>query len=285
MIFMAADLHIHTTASDGRLAPQEVIARAAERGLQFIAITDHDTIDGLLLVSNSNILPLTIIPGIEFSTDLPYNEVHILGYHIDVTNLTLQKQLQLIIQDRLTRVEKMVKRLQELGYHISLSRVQEIAGTAKALGRPHVAKALVENGYFSTVQDVFNGLLEKNGPAYIPHYKLSPKEVIDLIHLAGGLAILAHPGLVGSDVIVQDIIALGIDGLEAYHPSHNEEQTDKYAALAEANGLAITGGSDFHAIPGRFPEDLGIFTVPDYLAVNLQQAVQKRSDIKKPVHE
>ncbi|TCL35907.1 hypothetical protein EV210_110152 [Anaerospora hongkongensis] len=282
---MAADLHIHTTASDGRLAPQEVIARAVERGLTFIAITDHDTIDGLLLVSHSNILPLTIIPGIEFSTDLPYNEVHVLGYCIDVTNLTLQAQLQLIIQDRLTRVEKMVKRLQELGYHISLARVQEIAGTAKALGRPHVAKALVENGYFSTVQDVFNGLLEKNGPAYIPHYKLSPKEVIDLIHLAGGLAILAHPGLVGSDAIVQEIIALGIDGLEVHHPSHDEAQTNKYAALAEANGLVITGGSDFHAIPGRFPEDLGIFTIPDQLAVNLQHAVQKRSDIKKPTHE
>lgn len=279
---MTADLHIHTTASDGRLTPWEVVTRALEKGLQFIAITDHDTIDGFISLQHlPTPTPLTIIPGIEFSTDLPHNEVHILGYFIDTTNETLKKQLAIIINDRITRVQRMVERLHELGYPVSLARVNEIAGEAKAIGRPHVAKALVEAGYFTNIQDAFNGLLEKNGPAYIPHYKLSPGQVIELIHLAGGLAVLAHPGLVGSDGIVQEMIELGIDGVEAYHPSHNEEQTKTYLAYAEAHHIVVTGGSDFHAIPGRFPQDLGIFTVPDSIAVRLQQAAQERLDIKK----
>ncbi|WP_312520784.1 PHP domain-containing protein [Anaerospora sp.] len=279
---MTADLHIHTTASDGRLTPWEVVTRASEKGLQFIAITDHDTIDGFISLQYlPTPTPLTIIPGIEFSTDLPHNEVHILGYFIDTTNETLKKQLAIIINDRITRVQRMVERLHQLGYSVSLARVNEIAGEAKAIGRPHVAKALVEAGYFTSIQDAFNGLLEKNGPAYIPHYKLSPGQVIELIHLAGGLAVLAHPGLVGSDAIVQEMIELGIDGVEAYHPSHDEEQTKTYLAYAEAHHIVVTGGSDFHAIPGRFPQDLGTFTVPDSIAVRLQQAVQERLDIKK----
>lgn len=280
---MSADLHIHTTASDGRLTPQEVIARSYEKGLQIIAITDHDTIDGLLAIQEceSPAAKLTVIPGIEFSTDLPHHEVHILGYYIDITNETLNNQLRIIISDRLDRVQKMIEKLQQLGYNVSFCRVMDIAGEAKAVGRPHVAKVLVENGYFPSVKDAFNGLLEKNGPAYIPHYKLSPEQVIDLIHHAGGLAVLAHPGLVGSDEIVQQIINHGIDGLEVYHPSHDEEQTKKYLSYAENNGLVITGGSDFHAISGRFPDDLGIFTIPDIIAVKLQQAVSKRLDIKK----
>lgn len=272
MMDKKADLHIHTTASDGRWAPQKVVQRAIARGLHAIAITDHDTVDGYQTARDLMMPEITILPGIELSCDLPYNEVHILGYHIDVTCEELHCVLDRILADRLRRTEKMVARLEELGYSISLERVGEIASAAKAVGRPHVAKALVEKGYFADVSQVFNSVLAKDGAAYIPHYKLAPLEAIQLIHRLGGLAVLAHPGLIGDDSLVHNIISLGINGLEAIHPAHNCEQICRYTALAESRRMLVTGGSDFHSLPGRYPEDLGEFTVPYSIVEKLKQA-------------
>ena len=256
------DLHIHTTASDGRWTPQEVVSRAVQRGLHAIAITDHDTVDGYQIARSMVPPGLTIVSGIELSCDLPDHEVHILGYHFDVHHEELQCILEKILIDRLRRTEKIVARLDQLGYTILLERVREVAHSAKAIGRPHIAKVLVEKGYFSNISEVFTTVLAKNGAAYIPHYKLTPAEAISLIHRLGGLAVLAHPGLVGDDNLVQDMIGLGIDGLEAIHPAHSSKRICTYSAMAERCGLLITGGSDFHSIPGRYPEDLGEFAVP-----------------------
>lgn len=269
---MGADLHIHTTASDGRSSPREIVDQAIAAGLTHIAITDHDTVNGLVELYRSIDLsgkPLTVIPGIEFSTDLPQNEVHILGYHIDIFHPALEEQLAIIVDDRWKRVERTLAKLTQLGYPIEYNRVVELAGSTTAIGRPHIARAVVEKGYFTNVTDVFHALLHKNGPAYVPHYKLEYRSVLKLITAAGGIPVLAHPGLVGDDRIVDDIIAAGIRGIEAYHPRHDSRQTRKYLDLAAKHHLLVTGGSDFHAIPSRFPGKLGIFTIPAELALHL----------------
>ncbi len=272
---MKIDLHIHTTASDGRLSPQEVVNQALEVGLTHIAITDHDTVNAILSLNlelNINAKPITIIPGIEFSTDLPDNEVHILGYNINILDHTLQQQLSLMTTDRWDRVRRTITKLAALGYHIEYERIVELAGQSTAVGRPHIARAIVEKGYFPSVTEVFNSLLYKNGPAYVPHFKLDYPSVIKLIHQAGGIAVLAHPGLIGNEAIVNDIIHAGIHGIEVYHPRHDDAQTKNYLQIAKEHQLLITGGSDFHGIPTRFPEKLGIFTPPpgllaDFLAL------------------
>lgn len=267
-----ADLHIHTTASDGRFSPQETVTAAKKAGLSVIAITDHDTLDGLfeLLRLQDPISPLEsplkIIPGIEFSTDVPNHEIHILGYQIDPQNTALTKQLKLLIDDRVARAKKMVRKLADLGYPIDYQRVETIAGQSTAIGRPHIARALIEKGYFLRIADVFHHLLQTDGPAYVPHYKMKPDVVIDLIHSSGGVAVLAHPAMVHDDSWVHKVIEYGIDGLEVYHPTHTLEATMRYIKIAEKNHLLMTGGSDFHGIPGRFPERLGIFTVETTLA-------------------
>ncbi len=267
---MIADLHIHTTASDGRLSPQEVVSQAAHAGLSYIAITDHDTVAAHIeLRTGSAIAKLSIIPGIEFSTDLPRHEVHILGYFIDIDNNKLSDQLDVILNDRLRRSRLIVDKLNKLGYSLDYNKVLAIAGQAKSVGRPHIAKALVESDYFKTVTEAFKHVLAKNGPAYVPHYKLTPEQVIKLIEQAGGIAILAHPGLIGDDSLVIDLIRSGIQGLEVYYPEHDQAMTAKYLAIANKYNLKITGGSDFHAIPGRYPDRLGIFTVPSAIVDSL----------------
>ncbi|MDT8901380.1 PHP domain-containing protein [Anaeroselena agilis] len=266
---MVADLHVHTTASDGRYTPEEVWAQATRAGLGHLAITDHDTLDGFLALVGRTAGGPVLIPGIEFSTDLPACEVHILGYIFNPADAELNRQLALIAGDRLTRAERMVAKLADLGYPVAYDRVLAIAGASSSVGRPHVAHALVEEGYFPDVAAVFDTVLERGKPGYVPHYKLTPAGTVALIKNAGGLAVLAHPGLVGDDAVVRAMLELGIDGIEAYHPSHDKEATARYLAMADEYGLAVTGGSDFHGIPGRFPETLGEFVVPGDLAVHL----------------
>lgn len=268
---MTADLHVHTCASDGLLSPREVLSEAQAAGLTHIAITDHDTVDGLATLQDWQPSPgqPVLIPGIEFSTDLDRHEVHILGYHIDIRHPELNRQIRLITDDRLTRAERMVHKLCQLGYPMSYRRVLEIAGDSSAVGRPHVAAGLLEKGYFESIDQVFDTLLEKNKPAYVPHYQLTRQDTIRLILDAGGIPVLAHPGLVGDVSVVLETIAMGIQGVEVYHPKHTDEQVTLYEQLAAAHGLLTTGGSDFHGMPGRFPERLGQFTVPARLALSL----------------
>jgi len=271
---MTADLHIHTTASDGRFTPENTLKYAIDARLSYIAITDHDTVNGLLELyegSKDKINTISLIPGIEFSTDLPENEVHILGYHIDIYNVELRKQLDILVAHRHERTKQIINKLKQLGYTIDYLRVLELAEHATSIGRPHIARALIEKGYFSTVSEVFTTLLDKNGSAYVPHYKLTPLQVIALIKRAGGIPVLAHPGLVGNDTIILELIHYGLLGLEVYHPTHDQVQTQKYLDMAKQYQLLVTGGSDFHAIPTRFPPKLGLFTIPANLAKKLSE--------------
>lgn len=269
---MPSDLHIHTTASDGRLSPQEIILSAIKAKLSYIAITDHDTVSGLQQVSNINTGNLSVISGIEFSTDYPEYEIHILGYNINIYNTQLQQTLDILVSDRQKRAERILAKLKKLGFIVGYDQVLRIAGTASAIGRPHIARALVEKGYFKSVSQVFEQLIGYNGPAYEPHYKLKVPDAINLIKNAGGKAVLAHPGLTNNIEVIQWVIENGIDGIEVYHPTHTTDQEQFFLQIAKTNQLFITGGSDYHAIPGRYPEKLGEYTIPDSLARMLNAA-------------
>lgn len=262
-----ADFHVHTTASDGRTAPAAILEQAAASGLTHIAITDHDTVDGLLSLRGGRLpVEVRLIDGIEFSTDMPDCEIHILGYGIDIDHPSLRRQLAVLKDDRVARIGRMTAKITALGYPVTEREVIRAAQGAASLGRPHLAKVLVEKGYFAAVADAFDVLLGRDKPGYVPHYKLTPAAVVEVIHQAGGIAVLAHPGLVGDDRRVQAAIDLGIEGIEVYHPQHDAAAIDRYLALAALRDLLVTGGSDYHAIPGRFPERLGEFPVPDRVA-------------------
>ncbi len=241
---VAADLHVHTTASDGLYSPAEVAEMATTIGLSAIAITDHDTVDGIIPARRSS-RRLEVIPGIELSTEYAGHEIHILGYYIDTGHPRLMRLLRELRQSRVGRAEKMVARLAELGYGIELERVCQIAGKA-APGRPHIARALLEKGFIESVRQAFDTLLAYGGPAYVERFKLTPCEAIELVKEAGGVAVLAHPGLSGVEALIEDLVKSGLQGLEARHPEHDAEQVERFSALAGALGLIVTGGSDYH---------------------------------------
>lgn len=267
-----ADLHIHTTSSDGRWTIREILHRAGAKNMSAVAITDHDTIDGIEeLLALQTPYPVEIIPGIEFNTDTDELEIHILGYYIDIKHNVLGKTLLDLRNGRIARVREMVRKLNRLGYALEFADIITLAGGSKALGRPHVAAALIKNGYFSTADDALHRLLAKGGPAYVPHYKLSPLEAIDIILEAGGIPVLAHPGLVGNDYYLRRLVARGLMGLEVYHPTHSKSMINHYNQIAHNNNLLVTGGSDFHGIPGRYPEDLGEFGIPYHYVQELNE--------------
>ncbi len=242
------DLHIHTTASDGMLTPLQVVDRAVERKLAGIAITDHDTVEGLPAAISHNRARgygLDIIPGIELNTEYKDAEVHILGYYIDYTHTALLHYLEHLKTARYHRAEKMVQQLRKMGFMLEFKRVQQIAGS-DLIARPHIARALIEKGYVFSVKEAFDKYISKGRPAYVPRYKFKPEKAVELIRQAGGVSILAHPGLLQSDFLVEKVIRLGIEGIEAYYPEHSSQETAKYLAMAACHGLLVTGGSDFH---------------------------------------
>lgn len=242
------DLHVHTTASDGLLTPEEIIDLAMQIGLSGIAITDHDTVNGIQRAYDyieSKLLELEFVPGIEINTDVEEGEVHILGYYIDAQYQELRRRLEEIKGFRRERAIKIIKQLAGLGLIISYKQVQRLAG-GDLIGRPHIAMALKENGYVDTVKDAFNKYIGQGKPAYIPRYKFPPAEAIELIHRAGGIAVLAHPGLIKNQQMVEEIIDMGLDGVEVFYPEHDKSQIAFYKAMAFDHGLLITGGSDFH---------------------------------------
>lgn len=244
------DLHIHTTASDGILSPEEVIDKSINMGLRGISITDHDTVDGLetaekyLAEINTN---LKFIPGIELNTDYKNSEVHILGYFIDYYDKLLLNKLIELKNSRYDRAEKMISKLRSMGFIIDIQLVEKIAGS-DIIGRPHIAQALVDKGYVFSVKEAFDKYISKGRPAYVPRYKFLPEEAINLIKNAGGIAVLAHPGLIKNNDIVEEILEMGIEGIEVYYPEHHPIQVGNYLKICRERNLLITGGSDFHGI-------------------------------------
>lgn len=269
---MSSDLHMHTRCSDGLLNPEELVEAAKAAGLNYIAITDHDTVNGICQLYEAGLYPakgIKIIPGIEFSAHHETQEIHILGYNIDIYDKNLTDRLNDVVEGRWDRFSNMVKRLQEMEYDISETDVLEIAGDSTSISRSHIAQALVKKGYFPTVKDCFDEVLEKGRPAYVSHFLLEPEEIIDLIKQSGGIPVLAHPKLIKDDTLVEQLLKQGIEGVEAYYPKHSPEDTERYVAMANKYNLMITGGSDFHGIPGRLPKSLGEFVIDDSFAAEI----------------
>jgi len=245
------DLHTHTNHSDGTFAPAELVKLASERHLDVVAITDHDTTDGLEEAGAAGLeVGVDVVPGVELSSEHRGTSVHVLCYWMDPESDELQAELTRLRSERLLRGEAMVGKLQSLGYPISFERVRQIAGTGNIV-RPHVAQALVEAGVVATEEDAFDRLIGDNGPAYVHKHALAPLDALALVLRAGGACVLAHPGMWSDEApvpedLIEAMAQAGMAGLEADHSDHTPEQREYYRGLAKRLGLVITGGSDCH---------------------------------------
>jgi 3',5'-nucleoside bisphosphate phosphatase len=270
------DLHIHTTASDGQLSPTEIVRRALALGLRTIAITDHDTVDGVAeAIEAARGQDIEVVPGVEFSTDIPRAEVHVLGFFVDYEDGELRNKLTEMRESRFNRARTMVKRLERLGLPLEWDRIHSIAGEA-CLGRPHIARALMESGYVASVNEAFDRYIGRDRPAYVERFKLSPGEAVKLIRNARGLPVLAHP--IDQTGLVPELVREGLLGIEVYYANYTRDEVLVLLEVAHRYGLVTTGGSDFH---GRdvLPENhLGEVLVPSESVLALKRLHQRLSD-------
>jgi predicted metal-dependent phosphoesterase TrpH len=279
------DLHIHSTASDGKLTPEAIIAKATELGLKVISLTDHDSIAGIVpAIQAAKAFPrLTFIPGVEISTDLAEGEAHILGYLIDYADPALEKALERFRDSRLGRGRGMVEKLKTLGIDIDWSRVQEIAGDG-AIGRPHIARAMLEKGYIKSFEEAFDKYIGHGGPAYVAREKMTPEEAVALVVRSRGLPVLAHPFTVPDpEAMVISLKPVGLVGIEAYYKDNTPAQTQATLQLAEKYGLIATGGSDYHGIGDSQEVMLGGVDVPLKAAEQLFAMAEKLTPGRKNV--
>lgn len=245
------DLHTHTRASDGLLTPSELVAYARKKGLAGIAVTDHDSVDGLEeALAAGREWGYPVVPGVEFTTDYGPYEVHILAYFIDHRHPELTARLAEVAAGRLARAERMVARLAALGYPVPWEAVRAQA-PGPYIGRPHVVRALVAAGVVprKEAERFFQEYLIPGAPAYVPHEELATEEAVRLALVAGGVPVLAHPGRVGGLEMLPELVGLGLAGLEADYPRHSAGEIAHYRRLASAYDLIPTGGSDFHGDP------------------------------------
>jgi predicted metal-dependent phosphoesterase TrpH len=245
------DLHTHSDRSDGTFTPSEVVRHAAERGLDVVALTDHDTTAGIEeALAAGRELGVEVVPGVEFSAEHLGTSVHVLCYWMDVEDASLQEELGRLRDDRFRRGELMVSKLRELGFDVSFDRVREIAQGGNIV-RPHVAQAMVEAGIVASEEEAFDRWIADGRPAHVPKHALAPIDALRLIREAGGLCVLAHPGMWGdqSEVpedLIEAMAGAGMAGLEVDHTDHDPEQRARYRALADRFGVIATGGSDCH---------------------------------------
>lgn len=253
-----ADLHTHTTASDGLLTPTQLVVQALEAGLRAVGITDHDTTDGLEEAITAGMqLGVRVVPGIELNTQVDDEEIHILGYYIHYDLPWLQEMLADIRHARWTRTKKMVENLRRMyNFDITFEEVQSEV-TEGAAGRPHIARVLVKKGIVKDVTEAFEKYIGTECPAYEPRYHLPLEKGIKVIKDAGGVPVLAHPGLLKDQKYAMLAIELGVQGIEAVHSKHTPEQCKRYEDLARKHGLIVTGGSDFHGEKGDNMPQLG----------------------------
>jgi predicted metal-dependent phosphoesterase TrpH len=248
----AIDLHVHTNRSDGTFTPTEAVKLAAERGLDGIAVTDHDTTEGLAEASDAaREAGIELLSGVEFSAEYQGTSIHVLGYFMDLDDEAFQEELTRLRDDRFRRGEMIVEKLQELGYDISFERVRAIAGGGNIV-RPHIAQAMVEAGIVPTEEDAFTQeFIADGGRASVNKHALDPLDAVDLIGQAGGACVLAHPGMWGDQTsvpneLIEAMASRGMAGLETDHTDHTPEQRERYRAIAKRVGVVPTGGSDCH---------------------------------------
>jgi predicted metal-dependent phosphoesterase TrpH len=281
------DLHTHSTASDGLYSPTELLQKAKGVGLHVLALTDHDSTNGLEEAATAaRSLDIDFVPGIEINTDVNSDEVHVLGYFLEYMRPEFQAILKVLRDARVLRGQRMVELLNEEGVHISWERVREIA--QGAVGRPHVAKALLEAGYVKSIPEAFDKYIGKGCPAYVPRYKLSPEDAVRLIASANGLPVIAHPvelpGLEELRNWLPGLLKAGLVGLETYYGPYTKQEEQQLHALADEYGLIPTGGTDFHG-PGIHPTPLGGRYVPYEAVERLKAEAAKRRGHTPPAFE
>ncbi len=260
------DLHTHSTESDGTTSVEDNVARAIELGLEGMAVTDHDTMAGVARAeAAARSTGLTIVPGTEFSAELDGVSVHVMGYWTDPQDHDLADEMDRLRNERRRRAQEIVAKFNDLGIEVAFARVEELAGNAP-IGRPHIAAAVVEVGAAESTREVFDRFLADGGPANVPKHAVHPVRAVELLRAAGGVAVLAHPGLFGSrtgdtmpDEVVEAMAAAGMVGIEADHPDHTDAQRRHYRDMATRLDLVVTAGSDYHGSAKE--QDLAAATV------------------------
>ncbi len=249
---LKTDLHTHTNYSDGYYSPAELLQKALDKGIGMISITDHDSVSGVNEARKfSSKIGIEIIPGLEISTEIGDNEIHILGYFIDPDNKELERYLVFFREERYKRAIRIVEKLNILGIALTMDDVM-LQAKNSAIGRPHIAQALLEKKFIGSFFEAFNKYIGNNGPAFEKKVHLSPQSACKIINDAGGLSFIAHPGKMPEHLIKQ-LIEAGIDGIEVIHPSHSASQTKYYRGITNEYFLLESGGSDYHG--GRREDD------------------------------
>ena len=274
-----ADLHLHTNFSDGTFTPEELVLHAQKAGLACIALTDHDTVEGCARAAAAcAAVKMTFIPGAELTAEHDDTEVHILGYLLDTENKVLLERIAQFQTVRQNRIREMVAALNDLGVPLKVEVVFELAN-CKSPGRPHVARALVKEKLVGNLDEAFDRFLKKNRPAWVPKTKMSALEAVELIHQAGGMAVMAHPGLNRTDEIIPGLVDAGLDGIECFHTKHSTVMSERYLEIAEKYHLLVTGGSDCHGYSKNKPL-IGTVKLP-YEHIEKLFAAKKSDDEKR----
>ncbi|HET9939834.1 MAG TPA: PHP domain-containing protein [Candidatus Eisenbacteria bacterium] len=273
------DLHMHSTASDGSLAPADVVALAQRNGVKIIALTDHDSVDGLpAALERAREAGIRIIPGIELSVSEQNMDVHLLAYGFDTTDARMLEAIARYRESRHERARKILTRLKGLGIRIPMEEIEEIA-RGGAIGRPHVAEALMTNGHVETFHEAFQRYLGHHAPAYVAKHTVSLEEAVEVVRDAGGVTVLAHPGTLNRDAWIPGLARRGLDGIEVWHSKHGPAEINRYREVARAHGLLMTGGSDFHG--ERTPDvSIGSVAVPEQVIADLDEALRARRALK-----
>jgi predicted metal-dependent phosphoesterase TrpH len=259
---MKADLHVHSTASDGTLSPTELVALALRRGVDVLAIADHDSVSGLAeALSASADTSLLLIPAVELSAAQDGYDVHILAYHIDPDSSVVIDELRVLRQDRHQRAERIVDALRADGIDVTMDDVLALADGG-AVGRSHIARALVQRGHAESIPSAFEHFIGRGRDYYRAKRARTPAAVVGWIRSVGAVPVIAHPGVTAADDLIPSMVASGLAGIEAYHADHTPEQRDRYAGMARDLGLLTTGGTDFHGPQAHNPE-LGSVNVPE----------------------
>ncbi|MEP6663754.1 MAG: PHP domain-containing protein [Verrucomicrobiota bacterium] len=274
-----ADLHLHTNFSDGTYTPEELAAQGKRHGLSAMALTDHDTVEGCeRMTAACETLEIEFVPGTELTAETDGIELHLLGYFLDTKNPTLLRETAKFQTVRQNRIREMVARVNKLGIPLRAETVFEIANCLSP-GRPHVGRALIQEGFCKNMEEAFDRFLKKDRPAWVPKCKISALDAIDLIHGAGGLAVMAHPGLNRTDKIIPGLVEAGMDGIECFHSKHSRKDSERYLKIAAENNLLVTGGSDCHGLNKGRPLIGSVKLDEKYFIALKEKAAERKNNI------
>jgi predicted metal-dependent phosphoesterase TrpH len=278
-----ADLHLHTNFSDGTFTPEELVFQAQKAGLACIAVTDHDSVEACVRAGAACAsVKMEFIPGTELTAEHDDTELHLLGYFLDTHNEKLLTEIARFQVVRQSRIHEMVALINKLGTPLKAESVFTLAN-CKSPGRPHVARAMVKEGFVKNLDEAFERFLKKGRPAWVPKSKISALEAIELVHQAGGLAVMAHPGLNRTDNIIPALVAAGMDGIECFHTKHSTTMSERYLEIADKHHLLVTGGSDCHGFSKGKPL-IGTVRLPYEHVEKMKERISRRVSAPAAAH-